>query len=219
MRIKTLLLTTSILACLAPALAQSVEVTDDVPEKREARIEFGVRAGGFVAMARSDGYYAMNNLHGVSGGAIARLRSGVHHRFGLELSASHAASERSFTEVQDWWGHGMGTTAGFRKHSTDVGVQFQLHPGRDGQAVRPYVGGGMGVVWNRFATENQTLDNYLNTGFQIGGPLVEPMLQLEQGLMWQVSDQWYFSQSLHYRYDMDYGGSTVSVRFGLFYGL
>ena len=147
---------------LAASVAVNAQTSDGLNELSAARkphLEAGLRAGGYVSLERSGGFTDRNNLHGGLGGAFVRLRSGRQHRFGLELAAYHGATERSFAQVYDWMVmQPSSTTAGFRKRSTDIALQAQVHPGRDGQNVRPYAGVGIGATWNQYFSESKVLE-------------------------------------------------------------
>ena len=206
---------------LAASVAVNAQTSDGLNELSAARkphLEAGLRAGGYVSLERSGGFTDRNNLHGGLGGAFVRLRSGRQHRFGLELAAYHGATERSFAQVYDWMVmQPSSTTAGFRKRSTDIALQAQVHPGRDGQNVRPYAGVGIGATWNQYFSESKVLESQLN-GFNLYSP-IEPLLQIEQGMNWKIAERCFLSQSLYYRYEMESGISNVGIRFGAFVSL
>jgi len=203
-----LAITALALLAASQACAQSVEMS--TPPKQTV-FEAGVRVGAFLSTDRGRTHPEIHDLHGALLGASVRMRTGAHRRFGLEMASHYGVTERTFLRISDW-PMGEPRVAAFRKQTADAGIQFQLHPGRDGQAVRPFVGAGIGAAWNQFISEDRALNAALNNPFEDD---IEPFAQVEQGLTWQLSGSWSLSQSLFYRYETYTSLNVIGLRFSI----
>ena len=172
------------LASATPSLAQ---------ESEKANIALKLPkfvVGGKIGISNS--YDAYKNVADVNLESSIFFRHYLGKHLALETGLDHGYGTTR-NHINSWTGTSRPvlTTNVFT-----VPVHLQYHYGKREQAIRPYLGIGIGIQ-RRFYSERFT---YHNDEFVRNQDRNDVILQLTQGLTWQVSKRLQINEALYYRH-------------------